>query len=175
MKNIIKDSIAYDDMMVLNKKNQPITGLTDGNFSKKLFDPDGIERTSSTAPITVTVNELGSGAYRVNFTPDKNGNWFLIIYNTSYFAYGKGENYYASDETIATIADEIKRILGLVQENYRVFDTEYDNRRNLVSGKIKIYPTATDVDSDTNEIAEYEISATYNKLNHMTGYKVKKI
>lgn len=174
MKNIVRDQIAYDEFIVLDKKNVPVTGLVDGNFTKILYDPDGNERANTTGGVAVTVNELGNGAYRLNFTPDKNGNWFLIVYHATHFPWGKGENYIASESSIASIAEDLKRVLGLVQENYRVFETQYDNRRNMTYGKIRIYPTPTDVDNNTNPIAEYEVVASYNKSNHMIGYKVKR-
>jgi hypothetical protein len=45
----------------------------------------------------------------------------------------------------------------------------------MTSAIIKIYPTAIDCDADTNETAEYHISATFDNQAKMTGYKVKKI
>lgn len=175
MRNIVTDNVAYDEFIVLDKHNNIVTGLTDGNFTKNLYDPDGNERANTTSPITVTVNELGNGAYRVNFTPDKDGNWFLILYHATYFDYGKGENYFSTDSSIASIADTLKRIVGLCQENYRIINPVYDNRRNMISGTIRLYPTPTDVDNDTNPIAEYQIVASHNNKNHVTGYKVKRV
>lgn len=175
MRTIQKDQITYDEFIVLDKHNNPITGLVDANFTKNLYDPDGLERANITGGITVTVSELGNGAYRLNFTPDKNGNWFLILYHATYFAYGKGENYFCVEQWFSDIAEVLKRIVGLCQEHYKVFDTQYDARRNMTSGKIKIYPTALDLDNDTNSLAEYHIEAIYNKLNHMVGYKSKRV
>lgn len=178
MRTIVKNIITYDEFIVLNKQNNPITGLVDGNFSKVLYDPDGIDRISSTAPIAVTINELGNGAYRVNFTPDKTGNWFLILYHAIHFAYGKGENYFCVEEWFDDIANILKRIVGLSQENYRIFNPVYETKnrqRCMTSATIKLYPTAGDVDTDSNAIAEYDITAVFNAQADMTSYKVKKV
>ncbi len=72
------------------------------------------------------------------------------------------------------LSDKIDRILGLCQENYRLINPIYDKRLNLIGGTIKIYPTAVDCENDTNATAEYGITATFNRQNHMTSYKVKK-
>lgn len=76
---------------------------------------------------------------------------------------------------VGSFAELIKRIAGLCQENYRIFNPTYNNRGELTAGTIKIYPSASDVDADTNAIAQYSISATYNSQNKMTSYKVKKL
>ena len=73
-----------------------------------------------------------------------------------------------------SFGDLIKRIAGLCQENYRIINPSYDASNNLISGTIKIYPSASDVDTDTNAIAQYTITASYNASGNMTGYKVKK-
>ena len=43
------------------------------------------------------------------------------------------------------------------------------------SGNIKIYPTATDLENDTNPIATYAITATYDGSYLMQTYQVKKL
>ncbi len=68
----------------------------------------------------------------------------------------------------------IKRILGLTSENYKLYDCSYTNGL-LVSGKIKIYSTATDYTNDTNVLATYQIEAVYNGDGTCNRYGVKKI
>jgi len=76
---------------------------------------------------------------------------------------------------VTEIGEQLKRILGLSQENYRIFNPQYDRHNNLIAGTIKTYSNANDVDTDTNPIAEYEITANFNlRTNLMTSYKVKK-
>ena len=180
---IEKDTIAYDEFVVLDEDNNPITGLISSNFTTKLYDPNKNEVSNISAGITVTIEELGDGSYRVSFTPDTLGAWILIVYNDTYFPFGKGNNYVCVESLGGDggaglpqqYKDMIKRILGLSQENYRLFNPQFDRNNNLIAGTIKIYSSANDVDTDTNPLAEYEITAAFNlRTNLMTTYKVKK-
>jgi len=76
-------------------------------------------------------------------------------------------------DLITTETDKIKYILGLSQENYRIFSPAYDSNDLLTSGTVKIYSTATDCNNDTNALATYTITATYSGTNMLT-YKVIK-
>ena len=69
----------------------------------------------------------------------------------------------------------LKRILGLSQENYRIFNPHYDKYTNLIGGTIKTYTNAIDCENDTNPLAEYQINATFDKSHKMSSYKVKKL
>ena len=71
------------------------------------------------------------------------------------------------------VQDKIKNILGLSQENFKMYNQTYDTSGNMLSGKVKIYPTKTDLNADTNVIAEYTITATWTDGN-CTSYKVVK-
>lgn len=67
-------------------------------------------------------------------------------------------------QNIQTETDKIKYILGLTQQNYRIFSPIYDGNHNLISAIIKIYPTAIDTNNDTNVIREYSMVATFNGI-----------
>lgn len=91
------------------------------------------------------------------------------IYN--YFTDGSREDVFKADLTgLETL---IKRILGLTQENFRIFSPTYDGNNNLLSATIKIYPTASDCEADTNVLATYSQVATYTG-NNMSTYKITK-
>ena len=166
-----------DSFQVLDKHDNPVTGLVQGDFTIQLYNPDGNNVANIPAGILVIITELANGFYRVAFTPDTLGAWNLIIIHNIYFSEGLGEDYYClySVGISQELENIIKRVLGLSQENYRIFNTSYDARNNLLSGLIKIYSTASDVDTDTNPIAQYQINAVFNRKNRMTSYKVKKI
>lgn len=68
----------------------------------------------------------------------------------------------------------IKRILGLTQENFKLYDCFYANGQ-LTQGKIKIYPSATDLENDTNAMAIYQVNADYNSDGTCKDYRVKKL
>jgi len=76
--------------------------------------------------------------------------------------------------TIKTETDKIKYILGLTQENYRLSSPVYDANNQLISATIKTYPTAIDCTNDTNALASYSMTSTYNASAEMTAYKVVK-
>jgi len=70
--------------------------------------------------------------------------------------------------------DKIKKILGLTQENFKLYNCVYSGN-NLTSANIKIYPTSTDLEADINVIATYSITATFDGDGKCTSYKVKLI
>jgi len=72
------------------------------------------------------------------------------------------------------IGNEITRILGLTQENFRILSQVYDGQGNLTSAAIRLYNSAADCDADINHFAAYDITATYDANNRCTSYKVTK-
>ena len=70
--------------------------------------------------------------------------------------------------------DRMKRLLGLSQENYRIINPSYDGNSNLISATIKTYPTKADANADTNVMATYTMTASYNVNNEMIDYKCVK-
>lgn len=80
----------------------------------------------------------------------------------------------ANETKIDTITTAVTRILGLVQENFRLKDQVYDSNGNLTSATIRIYGSAADCNNDENAIAEYTLTATYNAVGECTSYKVVK-
>lgn len=77
------------------------------------------------------------------------------------------------DKTTA-VGGQLQRALGLTQENYRLSDTSYNGYGDLVQATCKIYPTAADLDADTNEVATYLITAVYDSENNLTSYQFKR-
>lgn len=79
---------------------------------------------------------------------------------------------------VQTVVDSnatlIARILGLSQENFVMSATTYVNNK-LTVATIKTYPTHADADADTNEIAEYEVTASYDGNGDCDAYKVVKV
>lgn len=53
------------------------TGLTNGSFTKLLYK-DGVASGQ-----TVTVTEISGGQYKASFTPNAEGVWFLLCYETA--------------------------------------------------------------------------------------------
>lgn len=173
--NIDVDAVAYDEFMVLDESDNPVTGLVDGNFTRKLVDPDDADVANISAGIPVTITEIEDGLYRVSFTPNKLGNWTLIVYNATYFPFGKGASYKCVEYVIDEIGTYIRRLLGLSQENMRILNQTYDRNNNLIGALIKTYVTADNCENDTNPMAQYSMSAVFDRNNRLTGYKTKRI
>ncbi len=73
------------------------------------------------------------------------------------------------------VSADVKRILGLTQENFLIKDHVYDTNDLLQSATIKIFNNASDTSSDTNPLAEYTMSALYDSSGKLTNYKVIKL
>jgi hypothetical protein len=73
---------------------------------------------------------------------------------------------------LSNLDTEIKRILGLTQENFRITSTTYNAAGLLTSATTKIYPTKADCDANTNPIATYLLTAVYDAENNCTSYKM---
>lgn len=71
------------------------------------------------------------------------------------------------------LAPGMNRVLGLVQENFRMKDQIYDGDGNLTSATVRIYANATNADNDVNPIAEYMMTASFAGPGQCTGYVMK--
>ena len=72
------------------------------------------------------------------------------------------------------VTSDIKRILGLTQENFLIKDHIYDTEDLLESATIRIFNNSTDTTNDTNPLAEYSMTALYDSGGRLTNYKVIK-
>ena len=88
---IALNEISYDEFIVTDSDGSLITGLTDLDFTRDLYDPNGNEVSGA---ITITITELGDGKYRTDFTPNLVGPWVMTIYHATYFPGGKIANYH---------------------------------------------------------------------------------
>lgn len=167
--NYIKvNSLLIDNFAIFDEYNSPITGLNKSNFSISLLNPNGEDVAESNE---INIKEVLPGIYEISFIPNMIGHWLLQIKQEQYYPIGKIETY----KCVSTLWDDMGRIIGLCQENYRIFDEEYDPNLNLISCTIKIYANASDVDTDTNPIAIYEQSSTFDSKKRLTSYKVKRV
>jgi len=75
---------------------------------------------------------------------------------------------------IKTETDKLQNLLGLSNENLRIYNQVYDANNNMTSASARVYPTAADLNADINVIAEYLVTATFAG-NNCTLYKAVKI
>ena len=76
--------------------------------------------------------------------------------------------------TINDMFLDIKLILGLSQNNYRLSNHIYDSEQRLTSVIIKLYNTKNDCDNSINDFATYQMNATYDINGLLIDYKVTK-
>ena len=157
-------STYYLELFVTDAIGDPVIGLS---VTYKVYnsDTDAIFDSGS-------LTDVGNGTYKKSIIFTSIGQ-YRIIYTTP-------TNYTDEIEGVLVVEaavseDLLKRILGLCQENYRILNPLFDKNHNLIGGIIKIYPSATDLESDTNAIATYSIESGFNlTTNLMQYYKVKR-
>lgn len=76
--------------------------------------------------------------------------------------------------SLLEIGLDVKHILGLSQQNYRLSGHVYDSANRLTSVTIKIFYNKTDCDNNINEFASYTMNAVYDTNGLLTDYKVTK-
>jgi len=160
-----------EEFSVLDSSNNLVSGISLDEFSAHLFNPSNDEVYDSTS---VTFIELGHGHYRVLFTPNQVGNWMLIVYHGTHFSWGKSNTIQVFANDFDSIATMLQKILGLVQENFSVDMTIYDENNNLTSSRVRIYNNNSSVGTDNNILETYVMTAEYNGIL-MTSYKMEKL
>lgn len=96
------NTVNYDEFVVVDPiTGNLVTGLTDLDFTRDLYNPTNAEVSGS---ITVSIVELGDGKYRFNFTPNMLGSWALTVYHATYFPYGKTATYLSVVEIGADVS-----------------------------------------------------------------------
>ena len=71
---------------------------------------------------------------------------------------------YTEDLQINIDKTKIDKILGLVHQNIVIDETEYDDRGNLVTARLRIYKDSASVGTNNNVIGTYEITADTNNI-----------
>lgn len=151
------------------KNLNPILGLTPTIRIRDILD-------NSLVITDDLMIEVGDGWYKYDFS-GYNENLLYAIRCDGGSTLTGSERYTYAGNDVGAFGNIIKRILGLSQENYRIFNPTYvtKNRQScMTAGTIKTYPTANDCENDTNALATYEVTATFNKQAEMTSYKVKR-
>jgi len=169
MTKVIQNTTFYLEIVLTDKDGDfvidtgtVVTYEVRKSSDNSLFDSGSMTIEGNVFKAGVLFDTLGQ--YRVLFvTPDKFENGLQQI-----------EVVEEITDDLSGIITKLNRLLGLSQENYRIFTPTYDGKNNLTSGTIKIYPTAGDVDANTNALAEYQISANYSGIK-MIGYRVKRV
>ena len=170
MKTFYKNQIAYLELALLD---------INGDYASDLTVNYEVYKCSDDSLITSGIMTIVDNTYNFNYTFTVLGE-YRIKYLTP-VGYEKGiENIDIIDlvETGGLTTEQdamLRRALGLGQENYRIFSPVYDSNGNMTTATIKIYPSASDCEADTNVTATYTVTSTYDSNHRMATYKVKKI
>lgn len=166
-----------------------ISYFTQGGVPKTGLSPTlKIWRVSDAFPVIVagSMSEIGGGFYRYNFSGYSPTIDYAIrcdggdvLSNSERYSFAGNEGFhddiYDIQQTVTAIETLVKRILGLSQENYRLFNTSYDiSGMRLVGCTIKLYNNKGDCDADLNHFSRYTMSATYGQDGQLSDYKVVK-
>ena len=90
MENARLGEVLNDTFPVTTGRGKPVNGLLDKDFQKLLYGPDGAELS---ADVPITISELGNGMYRLNFRPNKIGQWLVTISHQEHCPGGLSETY----------------------------------------------------------------------------------
>jgi hypothetical protein len=154
--------------------------LIDGKANRypqaELFAPG-----TGTPFATVDLVNRSGGYYEQSYTFTSVGKFsaVFIVYKDAGHTqvdtkYGTVNEDIIIDSSSATdIQASLDELLGL-QENKRIFSPVYDASSNLLSCTVKTYPTKADAIADTNAIATYTMTATYNANDEMQTYQMVK-
>ncbi len=153
---------------VLDISNSLMSGIPLTEFTAHLFDPADNE----VVPNNVDFKELGYGHYRASFIPNQIGSWMLVVYHPTEFPWGKSNIIQVFGNDFDSIASMLQRVLGLVQENFYVDQTIYDDNNNLTSSRVRTYSNSSSVGTTTNILGTYLMTAVYDE-NKMTSYKME--
>jgi hypothetical protein len=162
---IVQNSTYILEILVTDLSGSPVTGLS-VNYA--------IYNSSSNSLITSgSLTDSGNGIYKTSYLFNTLGQ-FRVIYTTPSGYTDEIETVVVVADTLSAIkseTDKIKFILGLTQSNMVITNQIYDSDNNLISATIRIYPTASDANSNTNILATYSMTATYT-AGLLTNYKV---
>lgn len=153
----------YPELFVTDLNGDPVTGLTT-SFN--------IYKSSDNSLVTSgSLTDKGNGIYQASYIFTVLGQYY-IIYTTP-------TNYTDEVENLLVIEryareEEVLRTLGLTDENKKILDTVHNANGQITYAVIKLYPSATDFDNDTNVMATYEYNATYDVNGLMLTMGIKR-
>jgi len=162
--NAILNTIFYLDLLVTDTNGDSKSGLTVTYTLYKSSDDSIID--------TGILSDVGNGVYKGTYNFTISGQYY-IIYETPSGYTNEIEGIYADKEYAKQ--EELLRSLGLNDENKKVLNPVYDTNGNLTYSLVKLYPTSLDFVNDTNVMATYEMTATYDGNSRMQTFGVKKL
>lgn len=149
-----------------------ISGIDSTTFTVHVYDPTAAEVTLS---VSGSFIELGNGSYKYVFTPDSNGTWYVVVTHPTYFPWGKTDDVQVYDNDLSAIYNDVVKTLGLVHHNFYIDDATYDDFGNMVSARVRIYNSASNVGTNAGVIETYRIEADAQACGQFTYWKQVKV
>jgi len=159
------------EYFTVNDQNyDPVPDIDDSEFVCEIYEPQGVLSTSNRS-----IHHIGNGNYKISFTPNVIGNWYVTLRHPNYFPWGKCSEIFISKYGFDSIGEMVIRILGLSSENYAIDNAVYDANKNLTNSRVRIYSDSISVGTGMNVIGEYNMSAVYDSENKMIAYNMEKV
>jgi len=95
---------VVDNFTVTDFTGNLVPNIDPSEFTWNLYDPTGLD---TSGIVSVYITELSNGSYRSAFTPDSVGSWYLVIFHSVYFPWGKSQSYWILDTTAEITVDKI--------------------------------------------------------------------
>jgi len=150
------DQQVEEHFTVADSDGNLISDIDSTAFTIYIYNSNGIETSSS---VSASIVEIGNGSYKLLFTPDITGIWYVNVIHPSYFPWGKNDDIQVYQGDITDIHNNVIKTLGLVHHNFYIDQTQYDNYGNMISARVRIYSDKNSVGTDTNIIETYLITA----------------
>lgn len=107
-RSLKKVSVAVRGVFaVYDASNVAVTGLVDGNFTKRLTLNGANDVTA------VTVTEVGNGRYTYTFTPGSTGHWHVLITHATYGPRGWSEDFDVTTDGAPSLTEIAEAVLTL--------------------------------------------------------------
>lgn len=160
---VVVNTTYYLELFVTDSDGSPVNGISASFTIYKASDNSVISSGSLT--------DKSNGTYQNSYTFTETGQ-FYVIYTTP-------SGYTDEIETLNIVEETAKetdlmRLLGLSDENKRIINTVHDANGQITSAIVKLYPSKTDYENDTNVFATYEYEATYNASGLMQTMGIKR-
>jgi hypothetical protein len=122
-------SPVYGVFVVYDYLHQPVTGLTQSDFTIRL----SYEGSDSSEAVTIT--EISSGRYLYSFTPLALGEWHILIIHSTYNPRGWDDEFIIEGSGIPEGGGSswpfAKDYLNRMREQYRRLDEEERRRKSI--------------------------------------------
>ena len=165
----VKDQPVDECFTVSDGYGNLISGLdTTTAFTAYIYNPDGNNVTSSVNP---SFTELGDGNYKLTFTPNTNGVWYVNVTEPTYFPWGKNDDVYVDEYDLSGVYEIVRKTLGLVHHNMYIDDPTYDEFGNMISARVRIYDDASNVGTNTGVVETYRIESDAEACGQFTYWK----